>query len=95
MPREYPKYEDVLESVITGRRKEPHDEFHAEILQEIKDKGLTPRDPEYHRLKMREYYKRRQGVKCICPSCSRVFAFRTLQLSHLKKCSEEANLIFD
>jgi len=67
--------------------------FRASILQEIKDKGLTAKDKEYHRLKMREFQHRKQSVKCLCPTCGKIYTFRTLQRQHAKKCAEERDEI--
>jgi len=57
-------------------------EFTAKINQEIKDKKLTSKDPEYFRLKMKECYHRKLKEKMPCPACGRILAYRTLQRGH-------------
>ena len=60
-------------------------EITAQINQEIKDKNLTSKDPEYFRLKMREYYNNKLKLKQECPTCGKMLALSTFQ-SKKHKC---------
>lgn len=58
-------------------------EYTAQINQEIKDKKLTSKDPEYFRLKMRECYHRKLKEKMPCSKCGKILTYRTLQRGHV------------
>ena len=57
------------------------EEYAQTINQEIKDKKLGYKDPEYYRLKMK-ISQRKNMAKCECPECGKIISLRTYKFYH-------------
>ena len=91
-----PTYEEVLNTRLEkgpDKNEPPRSEQHAQLLQEIQDTNFNSYDNEYSKLKMKEYYKRRAGIKCSCPHCGIIYSFQSFQRGHLRKCAEQTALL--
>ena len=64
------------------------EEYAKQINQEIKDKKLGYKDPEYYRLKTR-VYQQKTSVNCECPECGKLIALRTYKSCHRCKGKRE------
>ena len=64
------------------------EEYAQKINQEIKDKKLGYKDPEYYRLKLK-ISQRKHMAKCECPECGKIISLRTYKFYHRCKGTRE------
>ena len=64
------------------------EEYAQKINQEIKDKKLGYKDPEYYRLKMK-ITTQKNMVKCECPECGKIISLKTYKFYHKCKGKRE------